>query len=682
MNILFFYIKTLLLRPVFILAFLLAFSSLEGRQITGRVLDNETQKPVRDANIIILGTTQGTKTNFLGFFSLNVDEQNKELIISSIGYLTSKIEIPATDQFKIILTREYLILKEFNLAHYYLEDLKPIEYVPIESNSSQTQDRDAEYPGGWDVFYNNLGFKLKNESIPPLPPDSILKIKFTINVEGRITDVQVEPSNPDFLLIFNNAISGISKWRPAVQNNNLTPQFFILPSRWSKSEEVYVVIEESAIPSGGYPAFYKFIGDHIKYPKEARHYGIEGRVFIEFIVNRDGSLSDFIILKGIGGGCDEETLRLVSMSPSWIPGKQKGKPVRQKMVLPITYSLGGSFRSSSANEMMEIIDRRDNLHEWISTTMRYPAKARRMGVEGWVYAEIKIDKNSGEILSSKLLNDIGAECGYEVLRVISTISPEAILNLKPSKENLILPVGFGLDHVTKKPDESVLVNDSVEILKPVEIVAVGIERQRLALGSPVAGPYPLITATIRDRNKPLPPQSFSEASKKSISLSLVSKSIEVIPTEIETFKNLKFLDLENNQITHIPEEFGQLENLSEFHIPINKLKGLPSSFGNLQNLKILGLAQNEFTEFPHGVTKLVKLIALDLANNKIKNLPAEINQLKNLHELYLQNNEITRVPPELFELTRLKKLYLEGNPIKEEDKTILKQRLSKVEIHF
>jgi Leucine-rich repeat (LRR) protein len=256
------------------------------------------------------------------------------------------------------------------------------------------------------------------------------------------------------------------------------------------------------------------------------------------------------------------------------------------------------------------------------------------------------------------------------------------MKLNPSKDILVLPVGFGLGKITKKPDATALMNEGVEILNPVEVVAVGIERERRVLGYPDAGFNPVTSITIRDRSKPLPPQSFSEAPKKSTSLSFAGKNIEVIPTEIGAFKNLKFLDLENNLITRIPEELGQLEKLSEFYIPVNKLKELPASFGNLQNLKILGLARNELTGFPHALTKLEKLIALDLANNKIKNLPSEINQLKDLQELYLQNNEITALPAEFFELTKLKKLHLEGNPINEKDKAILKQRLDKTEIHF
>ncbi len=105
-------------------------------------------------------------------------------------------------------------------------------------------------------------------------------------------------------------------------------------------DEIFSVVEESANPKGGYPAFYKFVGEKIKYPAQARRMGIEGKVFVEFVVNRDGTIVDVKAIKGIGAGCDEEAVRIVQSAPAWTPGKQRGKPVRQKMVIPITFRLG------------------------------------------------------------------------------------------------------------------------------------------------------------------------------------------------------------------------------------------------------------------------------------------------------------------------------------------------------
>jgi protein TonB len=107
-----------------------------------------------------------------------------------------------------------------------------------------------------------------------------------------------------------------------------------------ETDEIFTIVEESAAPKGGMGAFYKFVQDKMKYPPQARRMGIDGKVFVEFVVNKDGSISDVRAVKGIGAGCDEEAVRVVQSAPSWTPGKQRGKPVKQRMVLPITFKLG------------------------------------------------------------------------------------------------------------------------------------------------------------------------------------------------------------------------------------------------------------------------------------------------------------------------------------------------------
>jgi len=105
------------------------------------------------------------------------------------------------------------------------------------------------------------------------------------------------------------------------------------------TEAIFLVVEKGAEPKGGLAAFYKLLGENLRYPAQARRMGVEGKVFVEFIVNKDGSLTDFVVVKGIGSGCDEEATRIIANSPSWNPGRQRGKPVRQRMVLPIHFKL-------------------------------------------------------------------------------------------------------------------------------------------------------------------------------------------------------------------------------------------------------------------------------------------------------------------------------------------------------
>jgi protein TonB len=90
---------------------------------------------------------------------------------------------------------------------------------------------------------------------------------------------------------------------------------------------------------GGDQAMMDFVAKNVQYPQEARDKEISGRVLVGFIVEKDGSIGDVKVVKGIGGGCDEEAVRVVKAMPKWKPGKDKGKPVRVSYVMPFTFKL-------------------------------------------------------------------------------------------------------------------------------------------------------------------------------------------------------------------------------------------------------------------------------------------------------------------------------------------------------
>ena len=104
-------------------------------------------------------------------------------------------------------------------------------------------------------------------------------------------------------------------------------------------EAPFVTVEEMPSFAGGFQEFYKLLGSKINYPNRAIRIGAEGKVFVKFIVEKDGSLSNFEVIKGIGSGCDLEALRVMKLVPNFEPGKQRGVPVRVQMVVPINFQL-------------------------------------------------------------------------------------------------------------------------------------------------------------------------------------------------------------------------------------------------------------------------------------------------------------------------------------------------------
>lgn len=105
--------------------------------------------------------------------------------------------------------------------------------------------------------------------------------------------------------------------------------------------EIFTVVEESPTFPGGDAARIQFLQENIKYPQIARESSIQGTVYVTFVVERTGKVTDVKILRGIGGGCDEEALRVIKAMPSWNPGKQRGKPVRVQFNMPIKFTLAG-----------------------------------------------------------------------------------------------------------------------------------------------------------------------------------------------------------------------------------------------------------------------------------------------------------------------------------------------------
>ncbi|MGF1533417.1 MAG: energy transducer TonB [Bernardetiaceae bacterium] len=109
-----------------------------------------------------------------------------------------------------------------------------------------------------------------------------------------------------------------------------------------ETNEVFMAhqLEKQAEPPGGISEFLKYVYQNVEYPKDARRAGIEGRVFITFVVEKDGSLTDMKSMKPLGYGLDEEVIRVIGTYPhKWSPAKQRGRPARQRFQVPIKFKL-------------------------------------------------------------------------------------------------------------------------------------------------------------------------------------------------------------------------------------------------------------------------------------------------------------------------------------------------------
>ncbi len=104
-------------------------------------------------------------------------------------------------------------------------------------------------------------------------------------------------------------------------------------------EKVFDVVEQMPQFPGGDAALFEYLSSHIKYPTIAEENGVQGRVIVTFVVERDGSITDVQVVKSVDPSLDKEASRVVKGMPKWIPGKQNGAPVRVKYTVPVTFRL-------------------------------------------------------------------------------------------------------------------------------------------------------------------------------------------------------------------------------------------------------------------------------------------------------------------------------------------------------
>ncbi len=310
-------------------------------------MDAVNYKPLANVAVTV-DSIDWTFTDREGMFHLKLNDSRKMILFSCIGYGTDRVEIPADRiGFKIQLQREYISIErtEIDSLHHTLQKNSS------GNHSDQPPARndivmDAEYPGGIKYFQFDLSSVIRRDSVNAsrLLKDKLVEVNFEVDALGKMI---VESQRIDSVSRqVQKWLDQLKSWEPAIQNRVYVSQYFKMLLTWPErsgnviEDPVFVVVEEPAMPKGGMIVFYEFVGENLRYPIEAIKKGIVGKVLIEFIVETSGKISHVKVIKGIGGGCDQEAARVVSQSPVWRPGLHRGKAVRQKMIIPISFNQG------------------------------------------------------------------------------------------------------------------------------------------------------------------------------------------------------------------------------------------------------------------------------------------------------------------------------------------------------
>ena len=162
---------------------------------------------------------------------------------------------------------------------------------------------------------------------PPPPPPAAPVVTEVLNV----VEDDVELEQQDILTSEDTQMDA--------QTVTYTPPPAVEEEEEEAAQQIFTVVEEMPKFPGGDAELLKFISKSIRYPVIAQENGIQGRVICSFVVNRDGSIVDAQVLRGVDPSLDKEALRVINSMPKWSPGKQRGKPVRVKYTVPITFRL-------------------------------------------------------------------------------------------------------------------------------------------------------------------------------------------------------------------------------------------------------------------------------------------------------------------------------------------------------
>lgn len=164
------------------------------------------------------------------------------------------------------------------------------------------------------------------EELPPPPPPEPIQVQTEMVIVEDDADIEVEVGLID---VSDDANAAMEDYTPVVVEDEVA----------EVEEEVFVFVEENPSFPGGDEKRLEFLRKNIKYPQLAKDNNITGRVFIKFVVEKDGSITNVRVVRDIGGGCGDEAVRVVKSMPKWNPGKQRGQPVRTEFNLPVIFNL-------------------------------------------------------------------------------------------------------------------------------------------------------------------------------------------------------------------------------------------------------------------------------------------------------------------------------------------------------
>lgn len=243
----------------------------------------------------------------------------------------------------------------------------------------------------------------------------------------------------------------------------------VVSSPHEADPNVFEVVEKMPeFPNGGMPGLMKYLSDNIRYPEAAKVAGIQGRVTVVFVVDKDGSITNVKTLRGVDAELDKEAIRVISSMPKWIPGMQKGKAVKVRYTVPVMFRLPNKSVEGKVNEIVvkgvakpsdnvtgdvyEVVEQMPEfpggmagLIQYITKNLRYPEEAKAKGIQGRVTVRVVVN-TEGKVTNAEVLRSVDPALDAEALRVASSLPDwkPGMKDGKPVNVRFIFPVNFSL----------------------------------------------------------------------------------------------------------------------------------------------------------------------------------------------------------------------------------------------
>ncbi|SOD88658.1 TonB family protein [Spirosoma fluviale] len=365
----------------------------EGITVTGKVTSSVDGKPLPGAIVVVAETGKGIPTDTQGQFTLKNVPKTATISFSFVGFSTTNVpqvgEKGRTTLNIALSPTDPNELPTMGATAAY-KAIKPNPSMPVRTPpSSETingkvyraVEEPAVFPTGIPGLMQYVAHALRYPAkAKAAGVEGNVLVQFVVLPTGAIGSASIKKgigSGCDEEAL--RVVKQMPRWIPGQQNGKTVATQYVLPIQFAlekktddkrtgqvsgnqlndvhvigyepastptpqkqisqTGDEIFTVVEKVPEFPGGIRALYQYLARNLRYPTEARQNKIQGRVYVKFIVDKTGDIRELRVLKGIGGGCDEEAIRVVSQMPNWIPGKQQGKAVSVMYNLPIQFSL-------------------------------------------------------------------------------------------------------------------------------------------------------------------------------------------------------------------------------------------------------------------------------------------------------------------------------------------------------